>query len=69
VKTTIFALAAIVGSALLVPAAEAVPVPYAGPQGAQVAQPVAEGCGYGRHWVDGYHRGDGYWVPGHCVPN
>jgi hypothetical protein len=69
VKTTIFALAAIVGSALLIPAAEAVPVPNAGPSSAQIAQPVAEGCGYGFHWVDGYRRGDGAWIPGHCARN
>jgi hypothetical protein len=47
VRTAIFALAAIVASALLVPVAEAVPALKASPLGDRTIQPVAEGYGYG----------------------
>lgn len=29
-------------------------------------RPIADGCGYGRHWVDGYITITGSVIPGRC---
>jgi hypothetical protein len=29
--------------------------------------PIAEGCGYGWHWMSGYAISGGGWVTGHCL--
>jgi hypothetical protein len=63
------ALAGIIGGALLTPSAEAVPAPGQSPVGIQNILPVANGCGAGWHWVPGFRRPDGWWVPGRCVRN
>jgi hypothetical protein len=68
-RLAIVALAGLVGSALLVPTANA--VPSAGQALPEIRNivPVAEGCGWGWHWVGGYRRSDGVWIPGHCARN
>jgi hypothetical protein len=45
--------------------------PSPAPQFREVAayQPIAEGCGYGWHWTNGYTASGGDWVAGRCQPN
>ena len=47
----------------------ATPTPV--PQFREIAahQPIAEGCGYGWHWMSGYTQSGGDWVAGHCQAN
>jgi hypothetical protein len=59
----------VIGAALLAPMAGAVTAPGQSPLGVQHIVPVAEGCGYGYHWVGRYRRSDGAWIPGHCQRN
>ena len=73
-RLSVVALAGIIGSALLAPGAEAAPAPGQSPAGIekfgiQNIVPVANGCGFGWHWVPGHRRPDGFWVPGHCARN
>ena len=39
----------------------------AGAEAASVQEPIAEGCGYGWHWMSGYTTNSGGWVAGHCL--
>jgi hypothetical protein len=47
----------------------AVPAPSPGPRGGDFRPTIAEGCGYGWHWVSTYATLNGAWVAGHCQIN
>jgi hypothetical protein len=68
-RIAIVTVAGIVGAALLASVAGAVTPPKPMSRDIENFQPVAEGCGYGWHWVGGYRRSDGAWIPGHCQRN
>jgi len=68
-RIIIAAAAGIIGAGLLAPSAHAAPAPGKDPAAIQHIVPVANGCGVGWHWVPGYRRYDGVWIPGRCVPN
>jgi hypothetical protein len=68
-RVAIIAFGAAIAAVVLVPPAQAVNAPKDAAAGIDHIQPVAEGCGYGYHWVERYRNSNGYWVPGHCVRN
>jgi hypothetical protein len=64
-RVTILALAGIVSVMWLASVHAAVPAPTPGVRDTDY-RPIADGCGYGRHWLDGYTASGGGWVPGRC---
>jgi hypothetical protein len=69
-RMILMAAMGVVGAALLAPEAQAVPaMPAQVAPGGEVLVPVANGCGWNWHWVPGYRRWDGVWIPGHCARN
>jgi hypothetical protein len=63
------AIAVIAGVALLTSVHAAVPTPAANPNDNDYRPIVAEGCGYGWHWVAGYETMSSGWVTGRCQIN
>jgi hypothetical protein len=68
-RIVIVTVAGIMGAALLASVAGAVTPQRPIARDVENFQPVAEGCGYGWHWVGGYRRSDGAWIPGHGQRN
>jgi hypothetical protein len=60
------AIAVIAGVALLTSVHAAVPTPPLGSHDSDYKPIVAEGCGYGWHWVAGHETMSGRSVAGHC---
>jgi hypothetical protein len=69
-RVTGLAILGLISFLAMLPAADATP---ALPSSARVSSDaivrVAEGCGYGWHWVGGYRDRYGAWIPGHCARN
>jgi hypothetical protein len=64
-RVAILALAGIVSLAWLASVNAAVPTPTPSARDTDY-RPIADGCGYGRHWIEGYTVSGGSWVPGRC---
>ena len=60
------AIAVIAGVALLTSVHAAVPTPPPNTHDIDYKPIVAEGCGYGWHWVAGHETMSSGWVTGHC---
>jgi hypothetical protein len=60
------AIAVIASIALLTTVHAAVPPAGVGPQDDGYRPVVAEGCGYGWHWMAGHATLNSSWVAGHC---
>jgi hypothetical protein len=67
-RTAFLALIGVAGAAWLASVDAAVPgsAPIEAIDLAQ-RQPIAEGCGYGWHWMSAYTTSSGGWVAGRCV--
>jgi hypothetical protein len=63
------AIAVIAGVALLTSVHAAVPTPAASQNDNDYRPIVAEGCGYGWHWVAGHETMSSGWVNGRCQIN
>ena len=55
--------------ALLTTVNAAVPAPSPRPRDSDIRPMIAEGCGYGWHWVRGHATFTGGWVAGRCQIN
>ncbi|HEV2188700.1 MAG TPA: hypothetical protein VGR70_15930 [Stellaceae bacterium] len=60
------AIAFAVTVALLTTVHAAVPTPSYGQRDSDFRPIVADGCGYGWHWVAGHATLDGSWAAGRC---
>jgi len=60
------AIVVIASIGLLTTVYAAVPASVPGPRDADYRPIIAEGCGYGWHWVSGHAIFSGNWVTGHC---
>jgi hypothetical protein len=63
------AIAVIASIALLTTVNAAVPAPSPSQRDSDYRPTIADGCGYGWHWVSDHATFNGGWVAGHCQIN
>lgn len=68
-RMMVVALVGLLGTMVLAAGAQALPAPGHDPVAAHNIVSIANGCGPGWHWMPGYRRWDGAWIPGRCVRN
>ena len=65
-RVAFLALVGILSIAWLASGHAAVQAPTFGVSADTSYRPIADGCGYGRYWVEGYNTANGTSIQGHC---